>query len=125
MLLLAGLERSLDLPDQLARGGCRELDRDTLAPSISVVDEVDVERVIERRVEGMVVVDIGAVDPHPAVGAFRAAGERRFADDVGTHERSPLDADRDGNYRAVRHPLNRGIIDCTCAAPPARCGPGR
>src|SRR5215470_1180400 len=58
MLLLAGLERGLDLSDELARGSRGELDRDTFAPSISFIDEIDVESVIERRVIGMVVVDV-------------------------------------------------------------------
>jgi len=50
VLLFASLERRQDLPDQLARGGRGELDRDALAAAVGLIDEIDAERVLERRV---------------------------------------------------------------------------
>src|SRR5262249_25981717 len=59
--------------------------RTPLAPPIRFADEVDAERVIERRVEGMIVVDVGGVDPHPAVRPLGAAQKLGLLDDVRAH----------------------------------------
>ena len=82
MLDLAARERGEDLLDQLARGLRAELHRDTLTPALGLVDEVDAECVVERRVKGVIVVDVGGIDPHPAVRSLGAAQEPGLLDDV-------------------------------------------
>src|SRR5258708_6553784 len=62
-----------DLCHQLARGVRTQFHRDALAPAICFADEVDAERMIERRVEGMIVIHVGGVDPHPALRPLGAA----------------------------------------------------
>src|SRR6516162_6433834 len=74
-----------DLRNQLARGRRAQFHRDALAPAIRFADEVDAERVIERRVEGVIVIDVGGVDPHPAVRPLGAAQELGLLDDVRAH----------------------------------------
>src|SRR6266487_3291089 len=74
-----------DLRNQLARGRRAQFHCDALAPAIRFADEVDAERMIERRVEGMIVVDVGGVDPHPAVRPLGAAQELGLLDDVRAH----------------------------------------
>src|SRR5215510_10007964 len=61
------------------------LRRDPLAPACRLVDEVDTERMVERRVEGMVIVDVGGIDPHPAVRSLGAAVELGLLDDIRAH----------------------------------------
>src|SRR5215472_15560748 len=70
---------------QLARGRRAQFHRDALAPAVRFADEVDAERVIERRVEGVIVIDVGGVDPHPAVWPLGAAQELGLLDDVRAH----------------------------------------
>ena len=50
------------LVDQFTRGFGRQLDRNAILPTVGMAHEVDCERMIERRVEGMVEVDVGGVD---------------------------------------------------------------
>jgi len=52
VLDLAGRQRGEDLRHQFARGLRAQLDRDPLAPACRLVDEVDAERMVERRVKG-------------------------------------------------------------------------
>src|SRR6516164_1817259 len=75
-----------DLRDQLARGSGAQFDRDTFAPAVRFADEVDAERMIERRMEGMIVIDVGGVDPHPAARPLGAAQELGLLDDVRAHD---------------------------------------
>src|SRR5262249_42582078 len=89
VLDLAGRQGGEDLFDQRARRFRTEFDRDPLAPAFGLVDEVDAERVVERRVEGVIVVDIGGIDPHPAVRSLGAAGEPCLLADLGAHGGSP------------------------------------
>jgi hypothetical protein len=77
---------------QLARGGRAQFHRDAIAPAIRFADEVDAERMIERRVEGMVVIDVGGVDPHPAVRPLGAAKKLGLLNDVGAHDDDLLEA---------------------------------
>ena len=86
---VAARQRRLDLLDQRQRGLPRNLDRDALAPAVGLADEVDAQRMVERRMVGMVVIDVGGVDPHPAARSLGAAGHRGLFDDVGAHDRSP------------------------------------
>src|SRR4051812_23424801 len=58
-------ERSLDLLDQLAGGLRTELNGDPLASTVGLVDKIDAERMVERRVGRMVVIHMGGVDAHP------------------------------------------------------------
>ena len=81
VLLLAALQRREDRAHQLARRLGADLDRDALAPAVRGIDEVDAERVVERRMERMVVIDVRGVDLHPAA-ALGAAGQSGFLDDV-------------------------------------------
>ena len=53
------------------------------------VGEVDVERVVERRVEGMVEVDAGRGDPEPALRSLGAAGDLGGDGEVGAHGQPP------------------------------------
>src|SRR4029077_15654975 len=62
-----------------------QLDGDAVATALALVSEVDGEHVIERRIVGMVVIDVGGVDPHPALTPFGAADQRRLFDDVRAH----------------------------------------
>src|SRR5262249_26962454 len=75
-----------DLRNQLTRGCRAQFHRDALAPAVRFADEVDAERVIERRMEGMIVIDVGGVDPHPAVRPLGAAQELGLLDDVRAHD---------------------------------------
>src|ERR1043166_6014098 len=80
----------LDPLDQLQRRLPRNLDGDALAPAVGLADEVDAERMVELRLVGMVVVDVGGVDPHPAaVRPLRGADEPGLFNDVRAHEMSP------------------------------------
>jgi hypothetical protein len=79
------LQRRQDLIDQLARRLRAQFDGDARAAAVRRVDEVDAERMVERRVIRVVEIDIRGVDPHPAIGSLRAAGKRGFPDDVGAH----------------------------------------
>ena len=81
VFLLAAFQRRQDRAHQFARRFRADLDRNALASAVGGIDEVDAERVIERRVERMVVVDVGGVDLHPAA-AFGAAAQSGFLDDV-------------------------------------------
>src|SRR6185312_10872683 len=75
---LACRQRRLDLLDQeLGRLGA-ELEGDALAAAIGFADEIDVQRMVEGRVIGVIVIDRGAVDPHPAASALGAAGDGGF-----------------------------------------------
>ena len=85
VLDLAARQGRENFLNQPACGFGAELDRDPLTPAVSLVDEVDAERMVELRVIGMVVIDIGGVDPHPAVGALGAAMEAGLLDDVRAH----------------------------------------
>src|SRR6516164_4348833 len=85
MLDFAAGQSGEDLRNQLARGRRAQFHRDALAPAIRFADEVDAERVIERRVEGMIVVDVGSVDPHPAVRPLGAAHELGRFDEICAH----------------------------------------
>src|SRR5262249_11613864 len=78
-------ERGENLRDQLARGGCAQFHRHAIAAAGGFANEVDAERMVERRVEGMVVIDIGGVDAHPAVRPLGAAQELSLLDDVRAH----------------------------------------
>ena len=67
----------------------RQLHRDALARAVRLADEVDAERMVERRVIGMVVIDVGVsmrIQPLWPLALPRAFG---LLDDVGTHGRSP------------------------------------
>src|SRR5262249_57769899 len=75
-----------NLRNQLARGRRAQFHRDALAPAVRFADEVNAERMIERRVEGMVVIDVGGVDPHPTVRPLGAAQELGFLHDVRAHD---------------------------------------
>src|SRR3982074_2144332 len=86
VLAFAIRERGLDLLDQFAGGFGTQFDGDALTPTGSLVDEIDAERMVERGVERMIVIDIGGVDGHPALRSLGAAvTQRRFHDDVGAH----------------------------------------
>jgi hypothetical protein len=74
--------RRLDLLDQRQRRLARNLDRDPFKPAVGLADEVDAERVVERGMEGMVVVDPRRIDPHPAVRSLGAARHGSPFDDV-------------------------------------------
>src|SRR5215813_12875500 len=75
VLGLAAGQGGEDLRNQLARGRCAQFHRDALAPAVRFADEVDAERMIEGRMEGMIVIDVGGVDPHPAARPLGAAQE--------------------------------------------------
>src|SRR5262249_47368051 len=62
-----------------------QLERDALASAFRLVGEVDAEHMIELRMEGMIVIDVGGVDTHPPVGALRAPQELCFLDDIRAH----------------------------------------
>src|SRR5438477_516990 len=80
---VAARQRRLDPLDQLQRRLPRNLDGDALAPAVGLADEVDAERMVELRLVGMVVIDVGGVDPHPAaVRSLRGAGEPGLLNDV-------------------------------------------
>ena len=83
---LPARQRGKNPLDQRARRIGGQLDRDAITPALAFIGEVDGEHVIERRVIGMVEIDIGGVDPHPAFTAFGAADQRGFFDDVGAHD---------------------------------------
>src|SRR6516162_1743700 len=86
VLNLAAGQGGEDLRNQLARGGRAQFHRDALARAVRFADEVDAERMIKRRVEGMVVIDVGGVDPHPAARPLGAAQELGLLDDVRAHD---------------------------------------
>src|SRR5689334_1458972 len=71
---LAARERDHDLRHELPGGGRGQLDRDALTRAVRLADEVDAERMVERRVKGVVEIDIGGIDAHPAAWALGAAG---------------------------------------------------
>ena len=52
------------------------------AAPLRLIDEIDAEGMIERRMERMVVIDVGGVDAHPSVRSLGAAHELRFLDDI-------------------------------------------
>src|ERR1700687_4127868 len=64
--------------DQSARGIGAELDRDTIAAALTFIGEVDGQHVIEGGMVRMVEIDIGGIDPHPALAALGAADESGF-----------------------------------------------
>ena len=66
-------QRSKDLAHQRARGVGAQLHGHPLARTVGLADEIDAERVIERRVIGVIEIDIGGIDPHPAVRSLGAA----------------------------------------------------
>src|SRR4029077_8343299 len=75
---------------QFQRRFTGNLDGDALAPAIGFADEVDAQCVIELRLVGMVVIDVGGVDPHPAaVRSLGGADEPGLLDNVRAHESSP------------------------------------
>src|ERR1700722_554759 len=79
-------KRRFDLLDQLAGGLRTELDRNSLAPASGLIDEIDSECVVERRVHRVVVIDIGGIDRHPPLRSLGAAvAQRRLHHDVGAH----------------------------------------
>src|SRR5436190_19007769 len=78
-------QRGENLRYQLARGGRAQFHRHAIASAIRFADEVDAERMIERRVEGMIVIDVRGVDAHPAVRSLGAAQELGLLDDVRAH----------------------------------------
>src|SRR5262245_15119119 len=86
VLDFAGGQGGEDLRNQLARGRRAQFDRDALAPAVRFANEVDAERMIKGRMEGMIVVDVGGVDPHPAAGPLGAAEELGLLDDVRAHD---------------------------------------
>ena len=71
-------QRLVDALDQSARRLRAELHGDAGAGPAGRVGEVDVERVVERRVERMVEVDAGRGDAEPALRPLGAAGDRRW-----------------------------------------------
>src|SRR5262249_25969622 len=83
---LAARQRRENFLDQTARRFRAQLDGDALAAALGLVEEVDAERMVEGRVEGVIVVDVGGVDPHPAVRPLGAAHELRLLDDVRAHD---------------------------------------
>src|SRR5205814_3690801 len=86
VLTFAIRERGLDLLDQLTGGLRTQFDGDPLTPAGSLVDEIDAERMVQRGVGGMVEVDIGRVDAHPALRSLGAAvAQDRLHYDVGAH----------------------------------------
>src|ERR1043166_7840982 len=120
VLFLADLKRLQDLLDQLTRRLGAELDCDALASAVRIAGEVDRERVIERRMVRVVVIDVGVVDPHPAPGSLGAADERRLLDDVRAHadlrarSTPPIIAARG------RRPGRRCALPSSFAAPTSR-----
>src|SRR5712691_11055092 len=86
VLDLAARQCREDFLDQLARWFRAQLDRDALAAALGLVDEVDTQHMVERRMEGVVVIDVGGVDPHPAARPLGAAHELRLLDDVRAHD---------------------------------------
>src|SRR5579863_1158775 len=82
---LAALQRGKNPLDQRARRIGAELDRDAVVSAFALIGEVDGEYMVERRMIGMIEIDIGGVDRHPAFAALGAADQCRFFDNVGTH----------------------------------------
>src|ERR1700735_5474888 len=82
-------QRRQDPIDQSAGRPGAELNRDAGAPALAFIGEVDGEHVVEGRVIGMVEIDVGGVDLHPALAALGAADEIGFFDDVGAHGEFP------------------------------------
>src|SRR5215510_13085566 len=86
MLAFAIGKRSFDLLDQLAGGLRTELDRNSLASAGGLIDEIDAECVVERRVRRMVVIDICGIDRHPALRSLgTAVAQGCLHHDVGAH----------------------------------------
>src|SRR5262245_29418095 len=61
VLDFAALQGGEDLRNELARGLGAQFHRHALASALRLVDEIDAERMVERRMEGVVVVDVGGV----------------------------------------------------------------
>src|SRR6266478_5040607 len=97
MLDFAACQSGENFCHQLARGGRAQFNRDAIVPALRLVDEVDAEGVVERRVEGVIVIDVGCVDPHPAVRPLGAALELGLLDDVRAHD--AWSSDRAGHKR--------------------------
>ena len=72
VLAFAIRERGLDLLDQLTGGLRAQFDGDALTAAGSLIDEIDAERMVERCVVGMVVIDVGDIDGHPALRSLGA-----------------------------------------------------
>src|SRR3954452_21819775 len=63
VLDFAARQRSENPLDQLARGLGAQFHRHALATAFGLVDEIYAEGMIERRMKGVIIVDIGGVDP--------------------------------------------------------------
>jgi hypothetical protein len=59
-----------------------QLDRHAVAAAFTFIGEVDGEHMVERRVVGMIEIDVRGIDAHPALTAFGAADECGLFDDV-------------------------------------------
>src|SRR5580704_4866818 len=82
---LAARKRGKDSLHQRPRGVGAKLHRHPVAAAFALIGEVDGKHVIERRVIGMVEIDIGGIDPHPAPAALRATDQRSLFDDIRAH----------------------------------------
>ena len=72
--------------------GWTEFDRDPVTATLPFIGEVDGQHMIERRMIGMIEIDIGGVDAHPAFAALGAADESGLFDDIGAHGGLPYSA---------------------------------
>jgi len=57
-----------------------------IATAFGLVDEIDAEGMIERRMKGVIIVDVGGVDPHPAIRPLGAAQELGLLHDIRAHD---------------------------------------
>src|SRR5277367_3509535 len=84
-----GGQRLIDALDEPARRLGAELDGDPGTRTTRRVGEVDVERVIERRMERVVEVHAGRRDRHPTLRTLGAAGDLGGDREVGAHGQLP------------------------------------
>src|ERR1700683_3522556 len=62
-------QRSLDRLDQSTGGLRRELDGDSRRGPLGGINEIDIESMVGRSVDGMIEVNVDFVQPAPAIGA--------------------------------------------------------
>jgi hypothetical protein len=70
MLGFPARERCQDLSDQRARRLRAQFDRDAFVPAIRRIDEIDAERMVERRVIGVIEIDFAVSIRIQPLGPF-------------------------------------------------------
>src|SRR5579875_2475214 len=90
MLSRAAFQGSFNRPNERAGGLRAQFDGHPEARPHVLVHEVDVQGVLKRRVEWVIIVDVRARQREPALGSLAAAGHRRRLSDIRAHREPPL-----------------------------------